>query len=332
MKEGEKMSSLVSVVIPAYNVEKYIERGINSVLEQTYSNIELVIVDDGSTDKTWEIITGYKKLENNLIAVHQNNAGVSSARNMALDLCNGRYVIFLDSDDWLERDAVEYLVDLAIKNPGFFINVDRYFAIINEQGKIEKERQRKDELIEKVDLEDALMNTGTGKYNLQSSCYKLFDMEIINKNRLRFDSHIYHGEDGLFVFQYLNNCNGIVFSTKPLWNILERTGSATTSPYNSKWLSMVDAVDIMIKHCQHSDKIKKALRVYRAERAVLLANAYFKNGALPKGDKKIIKKRLKESGFDFFQSSKSCWNKLKYLCFLIFPTPILKLIRIKNKH
>ena len=101
---------LISIIIPVYNVERYLHKCINSVLCQTYKNIELILVDDGSTDHSGKICDEYSNGYTNVSVVHQKNAGVSSARNKGLDIAKGDYVFFLDSDDFLELNAIEKLI------------------------------------------------------------------------------------------------------------------------------------------------------------------------------------------------------------------------------
>ena len=98
---------LISVIIPAFNVENYISKAIESVLKQSYEEIELVIVDDGSTDNTGAIVDSYSSIDCRVIAVHQKNAGASAARNVGLDICKGLYVYFLDADDYLSIDYLK---------------------------------------------------------------------------------------------------------------------------------------------------------------------------------------------------------------------------------
>lgn len=266
-KENKKMK--VSIIIPAYNVEKYVQKGIESCIQQTYENIEIIIIDDGSTDKTFDVIVPYVN-NSNIFLYKQRNNGVSSARNFGLSKATGEYVLFLDSDDWLELNAVEMLLNLAIKFPNKLICADRYFVNENYDGNYIKKRQRAYKDLEVLEKECAMNNIGSGLYNLQSSCYKLFSVQIIKDNYLLFSEDISHGEDGLFVFQYLILTNGIVFTTEPYWNILERTGSATTSGYNKKWLSIILSIEKMVK-LNDSQKINpKALNIYMVERLIML--------------------------------------------------------------
>ena len=111
-----KNNPLVTVIVPVYNCEKYIARCIESVINQTYSNIELIIVNDGSTDHTNEICENYNKKYQNIKLINQKNQGVSIARNNALNISLGQYIQFTDSDDYMEKDMIELMVKSAVTN------------------------------------------------------------------------------------------------------------------------------------------------------------------------------------------------------------------------
>jgi glycosyltransferase involved in cell wall biosynthesis len=112
MESSFKNLPLVSVVVPAYNVEKYIYECIKSILNQNYENIEIIIVDDGSTDNTGVIVDELALKDSRVIAIHQNNKGVSAARNRGMDMANGEFIVFVDSDDWISSDHVAYFVQM----------------------------------------------------------------------------------------------------------------------------------------------------------------------------------------------------------------------------
>lgn len=126
------MDSLVSIIIPVYNVEKYLAQCIDSVLNQTYRNIEIIIVNDGSTDRSNEVIDRYAKLDNRIIVINKKNGGLSEARNYGLDRAAGKYVMFVDSDDYIETDMAEYLLK-TIKQADARIAVCGY-RVVDEDG------------------------------------------------------------------------------------------------------------------------------------------------------------------------------------------------------
>lgn len=108
-KKKMKSNPLVSVIVPVYNVEKYLEQCLNSILGQTYKNLEIIVVDDGSTDSSSKIINEYKKKDSRIVVISQKNQGLSAARNTGIKKAQGDYIMFVDSDDWIAPDIVEYL-------------------------------------------------------------------------------------------------------------------------------------------------------------------------------------------------------------------------------
>ena len=108
-------NELISIVVPIYNVEKYLEKCVESILRQTYKNIEIILVDDGSPDLCGEICENYKKIDKRITVIHKKNGGLSDARNYGIKHSNGKYITFIDSDDYVERDYIEYLYNLIKK-------------------------------------------------------------------------------------------------------------------------------------------------------------------------------------------------------------------------
>ena len=112
-----KSSYLVSIVVPIFNAEKYLERAIFSILSQTYGNIEILCIDDGSSDASLDVLYKYAKKYKNVIVFKQKNKGVSSARNKGIENASGDYIFFCDADDWIDLDLIEKLVKTAKNNP-----------------------------------------------------------------------------------------------------------------------------------------------------------------------------------------------------------------------
>lgn len=308
----------VSIIIPAYNVEKYIKKGIESAINQTYRNIEVLVVDDGSEDDTLRIAIGYQ-YDERVKVFHQSNKGVSAARNLALSMSSGEYVIFLDSDDWLEECAVEKLIEIAEYNGDYMPAVGRTIRY----DYCEEILRVHTDVVVRIDSERALLDVGMGKFSLQSSCYKLFDLNVIRKYNLFFNSNFHHGEDGLFVFEYLKRTNGIAYMDIPLWNILVRDNSATCSPFNEKWLSALDAVQVMIDY-DNSEELDKYLKAYMAKRAIALA--WISMQKRESSDKKTVKelyniaKKYKKQFLTVYGNK----ERIQYLIVLCVPYCIQK--------
>ncbi|MBQ9782222.1 MAG: glycosyltransferase family 2 protein [Clostridia bacterium] len=110
------MNDLISVIVPVYNVQKYLPRCIESILNQSYKDIELILVDDGSPDNTGEICDYYAKKDSRVVVIHKENGGVSSARNAGLNIAKGKFINFVDSDDYIPNDSLENLINLQKEN------------------------------------------------------------------------------------------------------------------------------------------------------------------------------------------------------------------------
>ncbi|TPF78580.1 MULTISPECIES: glycosyltransferase family 2 protein [unclassified Bifidobacterium] len=199
----------VSVIIPAYNAERSLKRCIESITNQTYCDIELIIVDDGSTDSTPSIADELAVEDSRIRVIHQTNGGVSKARNIGLDAANGIYVMFMDSDDWLDTNAIELMVDKSHQhNAEMCIAGYRSHFEDAEPGRKASAHQVADEKIVHVgnttdaaelnaicDLEESL-------YLFQ--CWgKLYQRQWVGN--LRFNEQVAYGEDTVFVFDALRH-------------------------------------------------------------------------------------------------------------------------------
>ncbi len=107
---------LISIIVPVYNVIKYLRHCIESIVNQTYTNLEIILVDDGSNDESEKVCDEYKNKDSRIIVIHQENRGLSAARNAGLDICKGKYISFVDSDDYIEPDFIECLYSSIIEN------------------------------------------------------------------------------------------------------------------------------------------------------------------------------------------------------------------------
>ena len=185
------MTDKVSIIIPAYNVESLIFRAIESSLGQSHRNIEAVVVDDGSADGTWNIIQKYAAADSRVVAVRQENAGVSAARNRALELAGGRYAVFLDSDDWLEPDAVEQLLRIQAENPGRFVTASFNSAKLTG-GDMTVKRHIPEQAALYFSAKEAMLKPERRALDICSACYKLFDLSLLRKHGIKFDEDIFY--------------------------------------------------------------------------------------------------------------------------------------------
>lgn len=193
------MNKLVSVIVPVYNAEKYLDKTIDSILSQIYTNLEVILFDDGSKDKSLEICNNYKEKDNRVKVFHKENGGVSSARNLGLDNAKGDYVCFCDSDDIFEKNMVETLVEIIQREKvsmvmcgiALFPKGKKKTRLTTHEGKVL-------DIEESEDLEEALFSP---IFNFSSVANKIFLREHIDS--IRFIEGIDWGEDQIFVQEFL---------------------------------------------------------------------------------------------------------------------------------
>lgn len=241
------MESLISVIVPAYNIENYIERSIRSIMDQTYQNLEIIIVDDGSKDSTGTIIDRLAKEDSRIIPVHKTNGGVSAARNTALDMVKGDYIGFVDGDDYIEKDMYERLLFNAIKYKAdishcgyqmvFPNRVDYYYD--TKEIRIQNQYQGILDLIKADKVEPGL-------------CNKLYKRELIGENRLNKEIKI--NEDLLFNYDIFKKSQKAIFEDIPMYHYIVRSNSAATSNINiHKMEDPLKVIQIMME--QEEDEV-----------------------------------------------------------------------------
>lgn len=193
------MTSKVSIIIPVYNCEKYISKCLESVLNQTYSNIEVVIINDGSTDNTEKIINNYKENDNRIMYYYQDNSGPSEARNKGIFKSTSEYLVFIDSDDTVDQKYVELLLNEMISSKSDLVCCG--YKEISEYGIVDCTDFNIEDSMSLQSVTDMVCE-GTGGV-LWS---KIFKKEIILKHNLTMDKKIFMCEDLVFVLQYVSQC------------------------------------------------------------------------------------------------------------------------------
>lgn len=208
----------VSVIIPVYNRINELMISVNSIINQSFKDWEMILVDDGSTDGTSELCNQIALRDKRIRIFHQMNAGVSAARNYGLSMARGKYILFLDSDDWIENDTIERLVskiefeqsDIVL----FAMSIDRFSGNkINTSTKL----YGQDTVITKSELINRFVDLFYKDY-LASSCTKLFKKSIIEDNKLCFKENLVMYEDFYFVMDYLSNIDYISISNYPFYH------------------------------------------------------------------------------------------------------------------
>lgn len=202
-----RLNNLVTVIVPIYNAEKPLERCIRSILEQTYDNIEILLINDGSEDNSLNICESFSKVDSRIRVIDKENQGVSVTRNLGLVEAKGKYCCFVDSDDWIEASHVEGLLN-CLKDSD--IVVEGYMKECN--AVIETCVFQPTTIDLKVlDVNDSIKDFFINGY-IHPCWNKLFKLEIIRKNNISFETNIHISEDSLFCLKYLRYCKKLTLA------------------------------------------------------------------------------------------------------------------------
>lgn len=216
------MTPKVSIIVPVYNAEKSIGRCIDSILNQEYTDFELLLMDDGSKDASGAICDEYAAKDVRVKVVHKANSGVSDTRNQALDLAGGTYLQFLDADDWITPNATRLLVEAAEQHHCDMVIADFYRVVgerVSHKGAIEEEGI----LTKEAFATQMMENPADFYYGVLWN--KLFRREIVEKYKLRMDSAISWCEDFMFNLEYIRHCEVFYALQVPIYYYVKTKGS-----------------------------------------------------------------------------------------------------------
>lgn len=246
-------TSLVSIIVPAYNMDNFIIDCLQSLFCQSYNNIEILVVDDGSTDRTAELVESQMQLDSRLRLYRNDNHGVSYSRNCGIEKATGDVLLFVDADDVVSCDYVESLAmpliegsfDCSVVGIAPFSN-DRIRFTVGQDVQYENE-----EIISAclADCQGFLCNKG-------------FLASIIKNNNLKLDESISQSEDMLFLLDYLSYCKHMIFNTGVRYGYRQRRGSAANNQSSVKWFDAITVYENYVKRL--SGRLKVLSSVYRA--------------------------------------------------------------------
>lgn len=230
----KKMNEKISIIVPIYNVEMYLEECINSLIHQTYSNIEIILIDDGSSDSSGKICDKYKKIDNRIRVVHKENGGVSSARNAGIRLVNTKYISFVDPDDYVSEQFIEKLYNSLVDNSAD-IAVCNFFTIreknIIEDRKIKNNSLNQEEALRLL-VKDEIMSSYLWN--------KMFKKELFEN--LQFDIG-YRYEDIRIMHKIFLKAKKIVMIEDSLYYYRIRMDSITNSTLLNNSKELIDALE-----------------------------------------------------------------------------------------
>lgn len=270
----------VTVVVPVFNVEKYLKRCLNSIINQTMKEIEIILVDDGSTDKSGKICDQYKKIDKRIKVIHQNNKGLSAARNVGIKIAISKYICFIDSDDYIENDMIEYLYQGCIKK-----NADISccgFTNIYENKKTEKITIPTQEIVfSKKEALDIHMFSG---YIDVVAWNKMYKIELFKDIKFP-EGKLY--EDILTIYKLIEKSKIILLRPDSKYFYCKRNTSIGGQAFSKRTLNLLDACDKCVDDVLSKYGDLNNIKISRIQWYIVVLNkmliANYK-------DKKIMKK------------------------------------------
>lgn len=234
------MKNLISVIVPIYKVEAYLKNCVDSILRQTYSELEIILVDDGSPDNCGQICDDYAEQDERVRVIHKKNGGLSDARNAGIDIAKGKYIAFIDSDDYVAEDYVEVLLQ-SILSEKADISICRLKAtsILNEDSK----RKENDSVAVYSSIE-ALEKMLYAREISTSACSKLFRIELFEKIRFPLGKY---SEDLFTIYKTMLKANKIVSIGREAYFYYTRPGSITNEQFGLRHLDTLEALQAIRK-------------------------------------------------------------------------------------
>ena len=233
----------ISVIIPFYNGEKYIEQCLNSIINQTYRNIKIYCIDDGSTDKSKDVIKKYVQIDKRICYIYKQNGGVSSARNLGINTAKSKWITFVDVDDKLPKDALENYISKDMNK--FDIIIGKINIINNKNITISRNFYEKThEIINKNEIYESIFyNKEFSKYTyIEMPFSKLYNLDFIKKNNIEFTLGIKYGEDVIFNIKAVCKANNIKFVNNIVYDYYINSESVSNKFDNN----LIDNYDLFL--------------------------------------------------------------------------------------
>lgn len=322
-------NDLISIIVCIYNGEKYLKKCVDSIINQDYKNIEIILIEDGSPDSSGEIIDNYAKIDKRIRVIHQKNMGVSLSRNKGLDLSNGKYICIIDQDDWIEKNYVSYLLKLNYEfNSQISITPKVIISTTNsnsykEQSKADYvytgEEAACDMLYSKIDI---------GPWN------KMISKDLIEKNNIRFHNELFGGEGLDFSVECFMKAKNVAVGLHGIYHYRIDNYTSEMSSFKLRTaLSSFNAVKILKNEFKNSSiKLKNALNFSMWNNYNFYFCSMINNNDTKENREYYLKWKtyLKKNKSILFQSPLSFTTKIKKYLVVISPNLYKLALRLRN--
>lgn len=312
---------LVSIIIPVYNVKKYLEECVDSCRKQNYDNYEILLIDDGSNDGSEKICDNLANKYGNVLTYHKPNGGLSDARNYGIEKACGDFVMFVDSDDVISEYMLSYMYELMVK---FSSDI----AVCNLCHFVDGETPTFSKLEEGMEMDsfEALKNFMYQKMISTSSCAKLFKRDIIGSERFVKGQRF---EDNDFLFRILLKCQSVSYGASNLYGYRHRKSSITTSVFSEKEFDIINiGKKIIAMSVNANEDVQKSIKAYQCSNALRIYLTASKEWHAS-GEYRYCVNYLKKNGMSVFCDSKA--RKKLRIVLLLFKMHIPRGILVKMR-
>lgn len=319
-----KKQPLVSIIVPVYKVEQYLKKCVDSIINQTYKNLEIILVDDGSPDSCPKMCDDLAKTDKRIKVIHKENGGLSSARNAGTDIATGDLLMYVDSDDYIELNTVEVLHDNMVKTDSDVSFADYAFVYEDDAGKSITENKlttyTKSEIIKRFALPGSV-------YFAVAWC-KLYKREVVGD--IRFPAGKLH-EDEFTTYKILFNAKKVVRTNSTLYRYLQRSGSIMQNKTDKNHLHLFEAAVERLEFYKKNapDEYKEFASNYL--NTIIYANMFLQ-ASKKFNDKKKIKQQTKQVLKSYKEDGITIKSKFKVWLRLNFPKLMVFLNKQKNKN
>lgn len=264
-------NDLITIVVPIYNVEKYLERCVDSIIKQSYENLEIILVDDGSTDDSGIMCDEYRRKDSRISVIHKENGGLSDARNVGLERANGKYIAFIDSDDYIDREFVRTLYKLCIDNNANIAQCS-FKKVYDNDDKKDRFTKSKIEIVNHSGRDAVMEIFGKDYVEYTVAWNKLYETKLFNN--IRYPKGKLH-EDEATTYKLLYKADVVAVTNEELYYYYIRENSITNKKYTLKRLDYIEELEEQLRFFENrkeTDLYNEAY--YRYARSLI--KAYFK--------------------------------------------------------
>ena len=318
---------MVTIVVPVFNMESYLKRCVEALLAQTEQDLEILLVDDGSTDSCPAMCDDFGRRYPQIKVVHKKNGGLSSARNAGIERASGEFVVFPDPDDWTEPNYIECFVDLARKYSADLVCAGHYVDFTQSSRPANLDASLR--VMNKLEALRALVTPPA----MEGFAWnKLYRLDTVRRHGLRFTDATGETEDMAFVYQYLKYCETICFAPEQrTYHYCQREESATNTTFSQKQLQNINIYEVMIQEGLDPELVEAAkIRICDTSLNQLwrARNASIRD----RSSEKLLRGRIRKYRNDFLRSSKvSLGRKAQCVCASLSPAIYCQLKNVFTK-